>query len=91
MGESPFLIKIDEIFIYLCYYKQRNNIGEIRMFKILVVEDNANVRRLMQVVLKQNGFEPILAENAMKALSIEGTSGSPYAYSRYYDAGYGRL
>ena len=40
------------------------------MFKILVVEDNANVRRLMQVVLKQNGFEPILAENAMKALSI---------------------
>ena len=40
------------------------------MFKILVVEDNANVRRFMQVVLKQNGFEPILAENAMKALSI---------------------
>ena len=40
------------------------------MFKILVVEDNANVRRLVQVVLKQNGFEPILAENAMKALSI---------------------
>ena len=40
------------------------------MFKILVVEDNANVRRLMQVVLKQYSFEPILAENAMKALSI---------------------
>ena len=29
------------------------------MFHILVVEDNPNARKLMEAVLKQNGYEPL--------------------------------
>ena len=40
------------------------------MFHILVVEDNANTRRLMQAVLSQNGYEPILACDGVEALEL---------------------
>lgn len=40
------------------------------MFHILVVEDNANMRKLMQAVLSQNGYEPILACDGVEALEI---------------------
>lgn len=38
------------------------------MYSILVVDDNANTRRLMEIVLRQNGFEPLLASDAAQAL-----------------------
>ena len=38
------------------------------MFHILVVEDNANTRRLMEAVLTQHGYEPILACDGVEAL-----------------------
>jgi len=40
------------------------------MFHILVVEDNANTRKLMQAVLSQNGYLPILASDGVEALEI---------------------
>lgn len=40
------------------------------MFNILVVEDDAGTRKLMEAVLLQNGYQPILAENGVAALEI---------------------
>lgn len=40
------------------------------MFRVLVVEDDQNVRKLLCAVLKQNGFETFQAENGEKALDI---------------------
>ncbi|MDD2533243.1 MAG: response regulator transcription factor [Eubacteriales bacterium] len=40
------------------------------MFKILIVEDDLNTRRLMAAVLKANGYEPVLAEDGEKALDV---------------------
>ena len=44
--------------------------AEDDMFHILVVEDNANTRRLMEAVLRQHGYEPILASDGEDALQI---------------------
>lgn len=38
------------------------------MFQILIVEDDANTRKLMEAVLKDNGFHTITAENGLQAL-----------------------
>ena len=40
------------------------------MFQILVVEDNANTRKLMETVLLQNGYQPVLACDGMEALEV---------------------
>lgn len=40
------------------------------MFKILVVEDDTNTRKLMCAVLKQNGFETYGAEDGLAALNL---------------------
>lgn len=40
------------------------------MFKILVVEDDTNTRKLMCAVLKQNGFETYGAKDAIVALNL---------------------
>lgn len=40
------------------------------MFQILVVEDDSNTRKLMAAVLKQHGYDPILARDGLEALEI---------------------
>ena len=40
------------------------------MFHILVVEDNANTRKLMEAVLEQHGYQPILARDGVEALEV---------------------
>ena len=40
------------------------------MFKILVVEDDENTRKLMSAVLKRNKFEVLLAEDGIAALEL---------------------
>ena len=40
------------------------------MFQVLVVEDDASLRRLMSAALKQNGYEPFTAEDGLKALDM---------------------
>ena len=40
------------------------------MFQILVVDDNANTRRLFEVVLQQNGFTPYSARDCREATDI---------------------
>ena len=40
------------------------------MFHILGVEDNPNARKLMEAVLKQNGYEPLLAADGVEALEV---------------------
>lgn len=40
------------------------------MFKIMVVEDNANTRKLMEAVLLENNYIPILAKDGLEALEI---------------------
>jgi DNA-binding response OmpR family regulator len=44
--------------------------GVIFMFRILVVEDDMNTRKLMCAVLKQSGFEPLAAEDGHVALDL---------------------
>lgn len=40
------------------------------MFNIMVVEDNENTRKLMEAVLLENGYKPILARDGLEALDI---------------------
>ena len=40
------------------------------MFRIMVVEDDTNTRKLMLAVLAQNGYEPVPARDAAEALAI---------------------
>ena len=40
------------------------------MFKVLVVEDNKNLRRLMVTYLKENNYEPLEAEDGKIALDV---------------------
>jgi DNA-binding response OmpR family regulator len=40
------------------------------MFQILVVEDDASLRRLMAAALKQNGYEPFTANDGLEALDV---------------------
>ena len=40
------------------------------MINILIVEDDKNLRRLMEVFLKENGFEIFLAEDGEKAIEV---------------------
>ena len=40
------------------------------MFKILVVEDNKNLRKLMATYLKKNNYEPLEAEDGEQALDM---------------------
>lgn len=40
------------------------------MFRILVVEDDANTRKLMKAVLEENGYEPILAKDGIEGLEL---------------------
>lgn len=40
------------------------------MFTILIVEDNANTARLMEVVLSQNGYKTLRASDGVKGLDV---------------------
>jgi len=40
------------------------------MFRVLVVEDDKNTRKLMEAVLSQNGYEPVPACDGVEALEI---------------------
>lgn len=40
------------------------------MFQILVVEDDTNTRKLMEAVLKENGYSPIPAKDGLEALRL---------------------
>ena len=40
------------------------------MFKILVVEDNKNLRKLMVTYLKDNNYETLEAEDGLAALDV---------------------
>ncbi len=40
------------------------------LFNILVVDDNANTLRLMEAVLSQNGYHPLLAKDGLEALEV---------------------
>ena len=40
------------------------------MFQILVAEDDKNTRKLMEAVLKEHGFQPILAKDGLEALKM---------------------
>lgn len=40
------------------------------MFNILVVEDDASTRKLLAVVLKSNGYNPLVSDNGLAALDV---------------------
>jgi DNA-binding response OmpR family regulator len=42
----------------------------LNMFNIMVVEDNDNTRKLMDTVLSENGYIPVLAKDGIEALEI---------------------
>ena len=46
-------------------YKEMN-----ALFTVLIVEDDPSTRRLMETVIRQNGFEPVTAENGAAALEL---------------------
>ena len=61
----------DTQFIFFVYDKREENRKDgITMFQILVVEDDRNVRRLMETVLTRYGYEPISAGNGYEALEV---------------------
>src|SRR5689334_12832033 len=56
--------------MFLQYNKHVYMNGGNRLFTILVVEDNQNIRKLMCAVLKQHGFNPYWAEDGIQALDV---------------------
>ena len=42
------------------------------MFRILVVEDDANIRKLLCAILRMHGFDPVQAEDGVQALEAMG-------------------
>lgn len=40
------------------------------MFRIMVVEDDINTRKLMKAVLEDNGYDPVLAGNGIEGLKL---------------------
>ena len=53
----------------------RFQMEENAMFQILIAEDDKNTRKLMEAVLKCNGFNPIPASSGEEALSLIHISG----------------
>ena len=51
---------------------------------ILVVDDDKEIADLVEIYLVNDGYQVLKASDGEQCLQ---TSGSPYAYSRYYDAG----
>lgn len=55
---------------------------------ILVVDDDKEIADLVEIYLVNDGYQVLKCFGWGAVFTdIEGTSGSPYAYSRYYDAG----
>lgn len=54
---------------------------------ILVVDDDKEIADLVEIYLVNDGYQVLKLRMGAVFTDIEGTSGSPYAYSRYYDAG----
>jgi len=44
--------------------------GGVTMFRILVVEDDPNIRKLIEAVLLDEGYTPILAKDGQEALDL---------------------
>lgn len=44
------------------------------MFQILVTDDDANTRKLMEAILTENGFTPLTASNGIEALRLLDTN-----------------
>lgn len=44
--------------------------GGLKMFSIMIVEDNANARKLMELVLLEKGYKVLLAKDGLEALEI---------------------
>ena len=52
-------------------FQSENQEGRrVKMFQILVVEDDASLRRLMVAALKQNGYEAFTANDGLEALDV---------------------
>ena len=52
-------------------FRSENQEGRrVKMFQILVVEDDASLRRLMVAALKQNGYEAFTANDGLEALDV---------------------
>jgi len=49
---------------------EKNNGEKPSRGKILVVDDNQDFLRLMQLILAAAGFQPLLAESALKAMEM---------------------
>jgi DNA-binding response OmpR family regulator len=54
----------------ICDIMKSKLLGGRKMFNIMVVEDNVNTRKLMEAVLLQNGYQPILAGDGVEALEL---------------------
>ena len=52
----------------LCVPVEKNRQGAVFMKKILVLEDEANIRSFVVINLRRSGYEPIEAENGAEAL-----------------------
>ena len=55
---------------------------------ILVVDDDKEIADLVEIYLVNDGYQVLKASDGEQCLqTLKGTSRSPYAHSRYYDAG----
>ena len=57
----------------MIYYQNKGKVFWREVFfliKVMVVEDEINIGKLMKAVLEQNGYEVVLAKHGLKALDI---------------------
>lgn len=56
-------------------------------FTILVVDDNAEIRELLRVMLESKGYTVLEAENGMEAIEcVKSTPGNQLDHFGHYDA-----
>lgn len=55
--------------------------NKVEKKRILAVDDEPNMRRLLEIMLKQAGYQPLLAENGREALEILASEGADLVVS----------
>ena len=55
--------------------------SKIEKKRILAVDDEPNMRRLLEIMLKQAGYQPLLAANGKEALELLAREGADLVVS----------
>ena len=59
------------------------------MTTILIVDDEQDMRNLIKVIIRQSGYQTLLAKNGFSAMDVLAKRTNRFNHSRCYDATYG--